>query len=864
MRYLFKIVFWSFISVLVLFSLSRAEKKALVINAEATIKYLELQKSEGTEIWSGSWSKYLRELGWIVEIGDESKLLGRFDYDILVLPNVVCLGDEHIIGLKKYLATQGSLLITGALGARTMNGEWRGFSLLKELLNSEIYTRLKDDNALSAFRFRSGLPITHKIPPGLRMKLKPQSDPLYLKESKDVITVAYWSDPVYRDIHPDSIGFEVGFALKELLSGERIAWMGANFELPSEEISKGYFSILFADLVRWLDGEGFVGISNWPKGKNSACLISGDIEDNFDAIVELCKVFKRLDIRSNYNLLFNEAIKNPNALNAIIETNGEIGIHGDDHSLFKGMSVDLQMRRLNNAIQIAALWNISPKGFRPPELAYDENTLIALKNLNFLYLLADDNPDRDFPKIISLSGNRDSAELVLFPKSELDDYDLTYKMSLKDLSIMTQLMLSDFRRIKDERGLYKLNYHTQYLNNVQFIKVLETVINKIKSDDEVWIASAEQISQWVLAREKLTLSCESKGKTQIISLRNGFHQPVSDIVLFIEPPKGLSVETMRPVKISRDVTYDVKDNNFILYIPKLSPDEHFTAQIEAGAGPSLSDSKKQVLISLFKAVLVVAALFIIWFIYYLVFAKRRFAKIRIPEPDAKIAPDVNLEIPNEIIGIDDIPPSLENNTILTEISENQLNSKKNKVIKRLEKKLKKQQLSDKKPLISDTYLEISNNVAPVIERVDDVEANLVVRDKVEAGLDKEMAPIESEAVSLKIDDDGHKEKIESEEVVEYNKPSIEVKSGDFKLRVSAPLPNRKGLSPKVPTKKENTKDVLIEDRLKPSQNGLKSTAKEPEIYRSWREVEQRFVRTSIDIMKQKGRDKLNQNEDEWL
>jgi|GEM_PF-1533872 len=914
MSRIIKIICRSFFIAALTFGASRAERQALVIRTEATAKYLTTQDPKAAaQIWTALWVNTLSDLGWTVEIGDEAKLTGRLNCDVLVMPNALCLDDAHIAGLKKYLDNRGALLASWALGARTSNGQWRGYGLVSDLIGGVPDSLAVVIGSAGALRFRSHTPVTHHIPPGFRLRLNHRDRPLGLKKTDAYITAAFWSAPTYRDDHPDSIGAEVGFAVRELPSGSRVAWFGANLDLQGDEITQNMFKTLAADLMRWLDGEGSAGVARWPKGKTHGFLVHGDIEDNFDAVTAAAQTFKRLAISTTYNILFYEAVKKPEALNAILESNGEIGLHGDDHSLFKGLTVDLQIRRLSNALQIASLWNAMPKGFRPPELAYDDNTLEALRRVNFLYLLADNYPDRDYPRLVR-SDARTSyrSGLVLFPKSELDDYDLIGKMSLKNTAEMTRLILKDYERLKDEGGLHKLNYHTQYLTQAQFLKTVESVYDKIKMDPDVWIATAEEISRWILRRENLLLTSESKGKTVALTLRNDNTQAAADIVLVIDPPAGMSAATMRPTKISRDATFDVKGERFLLYLPKLNPGEQFSAQVEAGAGPALTESKKNFLGFAFKVALAAAALFVLWFVYYLIFASHRFNSIKIPEPDALTEPVVQIEPPLKIDTKIKPAPALIVQPAIENSAENESKSADNKVIKRLEKTLKKLKTAEiesiqpaaekilvSKPAVNPSFRDIGESKLGSAPKLAAKTSDKVVV-PAPAEADAATAPpaaavrptgkIEAPAIDTGIVQFIIKQSAEETESTqgEADIASIPaaktsaaipplVKSTDaniggsaFKplIRTSAPLPSSRTMSPSPAIQRlaaaltppvESAPDSTDEPTALPPRTPGEDSVKEPEIYRNWQEIERRFVRTSIDVIKQQSRRKSGQD-----
>lgn len=528
---------------------------ALLVRPDLTAEMLHgKNKSSMAEVYIAPWRDMLASSGFKVKESSESILVESdlTEYRVIVLPSALCLEEDHLASIKAYLASGGGVMMTWGTGVRNRDGSWRGWDFLKDLIGAAPLESSRSANTPASLQMRWGLPGSSAVPPGYRIRKSLTHVPLYVLETDISNVVGYWADVTYSDNDPVEIKREAGLIVNEPYVGGRIAWCGANIDaLHIDRDNYIYAKTMFTDLLRYLAGSGDAYIEPWPKGKQAGILVHGDIEDQFDRVMMIVEVFKKADIQVTYNLLVNEAAKFPQVVELLASNGSELAIHGDNHDLFKGQPFDKQVLRLSRAIKYIQGFSNVPTGFRPPELAYDETSIQAALQLGLKYITADREPDRDYPKVISILDNDDNYQsMVFFPKSELDDYDLFGKLDLTSASDIERVITQDYSRILDLRGLYKFNYHSQYLQNPELITAAQKFIQIIKRDNKsLYINTAKNIAEWIIQRESLTVETSGNDSVLYVTVQNKNAMPVIGASLRVLPPRNVPISIFCSVRV---------------------------------------------------------------------------------------------------------------------------------------------------------------------------------------------------------------------------------------------------------------------------------------------------------------------------
>lgn len=578
------------------------------------------------ESWIANLLILLREAGGNPVVENELFVNSNESRSTILLFNAECLSDTLIKALQEHVDQGGNLWITGATGYRNETGAVRGWVFLRSLLGGDFQLLNTHAGAPVSLHLKYGKPGTSSVPPGYRWRLALDGRQILATPESESDIAGYWAGEKYIEGPADSISRHTGFLAKTTLSGGRIVWMGAGLEgIHLDPVNREMTLKIFSELIGWLNGNGIPSVEAWPNGNKSAVLIHGDIEDKFDAVGRLTDVFKRQNVPVTYKILVNEAERFPKAIDKILETKAELSVHGDNHALFAGQPLATQIERLQRAAGFISLYGKPPVSFRPPELAYDLNTLSALKTAGYSNFLAYDKPDRDYP-IYIVDERSPEAGIVFFPKGELDDYDLAVNVTANTTEIKKKNLISDFNRIYSVHGLYKLNFHSQYLTTSELPQAVEGTIVEIKSHDDVWFAQAREISDWIRLRSRLLIQSNSTNSTITVTLTNTSAAATREVVLRVLPPQNVPAELLTPRHVSHNCQYDVRDDALFVSLPTLKPGEMFKMDLSAGSGRALNDANKKILINSVKAFVAIAAIVILWFVMYLAFSGKKIKR----------------------------------------------------------------------------------------------------------------------------------------------------------------------------------------------------------------------------------------------
>ncbi len=614
--------------ILTLLIQGRASAQVVLVKPESTAKFLAPDNPDKQiEDWTSTILSLLRESGVDPVVENESFLVSNPPRSTLILLHAELLSVGQIKILQEHLNQGNGLWICSATGYRDETGKVRGWDFLQNLLGGTIdsvdYTR----GAAVSLQMRYGQPGSSNVPPGYRLRLALQEKPLFLKMGNSEEIVGYWAREKYVEEIPDSIPRQAGIIARSLLSGGRVVWMGAGIEgLHVDPVNKEMALKVIGELVAWLDGNGIPSVEAWPDGKKCAVMVHGDIEDKFESVKRLTGVFKRKNIPVTYNVLTSEAAKFPQTIEEMAKTGAEISVHGDNHKIFAGQTYQTQVDRLKSTAGFVTLYGPPPTTFRPPELSYDDNTLRAAKVAGFTNFLAYNQADRDYP-VFSTQERSIDFGLVCFPKSELDDYDLSPKVIEKSDLEKSHSFIGDFNRIYDLHGLYKLNFHSQYLNTEELPKAVEETLIEIQRHDDVWFADARTIANWIRVRGRLLLQTNSNSSVIHLSLTNTSSAPARDVVLRILPPQNVPAELLIPSQVSENCQYDVRNGVLYASIPTLKPGEIFKMELGASDGIALSAVNKNIIVTGAKALAALIAIFILWFIMYLAFSGKKIKPV---------------------------------------------------------------------------------------------------------------------------------------------------------------------------------------------------------------------------------------------
>lgn len=268
---------------------------------------------------------------------------------------------------------------------------------------------------------------------------------------------------------------------------------------------------------------------NWPNGKKCAVSFSfdvdvdsswrqkliGDGKDENEAVVRsigqyavarglprVLALLKKHGIKATFYVPGIVAENYTEAVMKIKEGGHEIAHHGYDHIPPTSLSEEEQVEAIVQGKEtLKRVLNVVPVGYRSPGSGLGKKTLDALVDNGIIYdssMMGDDMPyEFKTPggkKILELPWKWVTDDFVFYSFNYYPP--LTYKKAPPvDPRTVTQIWKDEFDVIHEE-GLYMMAIgHPHQIGQASRIKALEDFINYIKKQDDVWIATGEEIAK---------------------------------------------------------------------------------------------------------------------------------------------------------------------------------------------------------------------------------------------------------------------------------------------------------------------------------------------------------------------------------
>ncbi|MET0746747.1 MAG: polysaccharide deacetylase [Rhizobium sp.] len=257
----------------------------------------------------------------------------------------------------------------------------------------------------------------------------------------------------------------------------------------------------------------------WPQGKQSAALISVDVDaiapllwehrngmpDRLSrleirrfglrtGIRRILDLFARSGIRASFYVPAIVAEFDPDLLPALLQAGHEVGLHGYFHELVADISDEEFSAALAASMELfIAQTGSKPIGFRSPAWEMTPHMLDEIKRSGILYdssLMGFDHPYEIGGMVeIPVQWALDDAIFYKFENSGNERGAPTSSASvLGD-------WLAEWRALHRFNGLFTLTIHDWISGRAQRIGMLETLLDTITAEPTAWIATAQDIAR---------------------------------------------------------------------------------------------------------------------------------------------------------------------------------------------------------------------------------------------------------------------------------------------------------------------------------------------------------------------------------
>ncbi|MEZ5537091.1 MAG: polysaccharide deacetylase family protein [Thiolinea sp.] len=299
----------------------------------------------------------------------------------------------------------------------------------------------------------------------------------------------------------------------------RFVWMDfpPNDE-DHDDIVPYYLHSVLAAIFRYLDGQPYSALANWPEGKHFAALMEEDTEDGYDNAYKVASYFQENNYPITWYALSNEAQEH-RELTRLLAATGEIACHGDTHMDFPRQNLQTQYQRIARCRKVMQeITGRTVLAFRPPREEHNGDTFDAMTGNGIRHFIAEVSGDRFTP--IAYSNEHDDLALISIPRMNSDDYLLWNELELTDKASTEQLK-QEVDWIKGIGGLFMFSFHTQYMNDYQHLQTVKSLADYIAAND-AFFATTSEIADWWRFRTQLKHN-KHTDETQLAQRLNQFH-----------------------------------------------------------------------------------------------------------------------------------------------------------------------------------------------------------------------------------------------------------------------------------------------------------------------------------------------------
>ncbi|UCE12166.1 MAG: polysaccharide deacetylase [Candidatus Heimdallarchaeota archaeon] len=218
------------------------------------------------------------------------------------------------------------------------------------------------------------------------------------------------------------------------------------------------------------------------------------------------RLLKKYDLKAGFFIPGEVAERYPETVRDIATEGHEIGHHGYSHRNPASCSLLEEKEELEKGIKILEeLTDEKPLGYRAPAADMSENTLNLLSDFNFIYdssMMGDDVP------FIVKTKDKEIIELPI--RWILDDWvyfgfnyfpPLEYQSGISSHRKVFEIWSDEFEAVYEEGLYYMLALHPQIIGIPSRARMLEKLIQFMKSKEGVWFASPYEISKFWREKE---------------------------------------------------------------------------------------------------------------------------------------------------------------------------------------------------------------------------------------------------------------------------------------------------------------------------------------------------------------------------
>ena len=471
-----------------------------------------------------TWKKFLGNYRYSYDIIKDTDIEKgiHFRYKILILPGSKSLSDEEIINIKKFIDRGGSVFVTSGIASFSADGKWRGWEFFNEVFGMKFIREVERDEVTKIHTLRGNLPITANIPTGYPLKVATWDRPIAVEVLEPRSTqVSFWYNYRLQDgLVREEVKKSGGIAYGSYGQG-RFVWMG--FEINSVigiQEDYIYFDRLFHNALSWLQYKPLAYVKDWPENYRAAAMLAVMVGDQPQNVRNILPILKAEDLI--------KTIASYGDIGAIVDI-GYMAAVDDTTNKLDDYNTQIKKVKAANA-KIEIINGVHSEGLLPYYGLFDDNSLRAIAENKYKYVLTDSLTDRSVPRAIIKGDNT----VISITKTARDDYEVIRDFGLTQPEFQSYTYKEDVDRVLFEGGLYVFKLHTEFQCQPQNLAVLTDLIKYIKLKN-MWVASGNQIYNWWIKKNKVEMRVEPRGESRVtVSISNPGNELLKEIMLEID------------------------------------------------------------------------------------------------------------------------------------------------------------------------------------------------------------------------------------------------------------------------------------------------------------------------------------------
>jgi len=379
------------------------------------------------------------------------------DVNMVVLPGCLLLSNDEKLGVKRFVAKGGKLMLCWSAGVRDENGSWVGYDFLQQMLGGMLAGQAADVAGGTAFILSGSGPITAMIPPGEHLEFFTYNGFVGMNLVEPRMTSdAWWFQPYWHNAGRSAVSTPTFVAHGSYVAG-KVVWFSFTPDAVQPHKDNGLIlQKMILNGFSWLSGKPLVDIRVWPGGYTAGGAVVVEGVGAPETVLRLAQRLK--DVGQEFDLIINpETVGDRFSLSS--NDFGDLIMAGTDTSMLNSHN-DNQFDWVEKGIaRLERIVGRKPNGIAAPIWGYGTAFGLAAARNEISFILG--HPQQRYygptDQVIRTSGWWIFAQyrnLATLPKCQVSADEWVTYGGIKGGSELLGAMEQDLRRIRKAGGLY--------------------------------------------------------------------------------------------------------------------------------------------------------------------------------------------------------------------------------------------------------------------------------------------------------------------------------------------------------------------------------------------------------------------------